>query len=57
MVVDLLGGSLGPQAMVERLVKLNNIDIGWPWHNKSHMVLLEFTYIPIGIGDNVYFYS
>ena len=57
MVVDLLGGSLGPaaQAMVERFgLNLTTIDVGWPAAAAiSYGTLLGSLAIPIGIGINV----
>ena len=57
MVVDLLGGSLGPaaQAMVERFgLHLTTIDVGWPAAAAiSYGTLLGSLAIPIGIGINV----
>ena len=57
MVVDLLGGSLGPaaQAMVERFgLNLTTIDVGWPAAAAiSYGTLLGSLAIPIGIGINL----
>lgn len=57
MVVDLLGGSLGPaaQAMVERFgLNLTTIDVGWPAAAAiSYGTLLGSLSIPIGIGINL----
>lgn len=57
MVVDLLGGSLGPaaQQMVERFgLNLTTIDVGWPAAAAiSYGTLLGSLAIPIGIGLNL----
>ena len=57
MVVDLLGGSLGPaaQEMVKRFgLNLTTIDVGWPAAAAiSYGTLLGSLAIPIGIGVNI----
>ncbi|MGX7109465.1 PTS galactitol transporter subunit IIC [Facklamia miroungae] len=57
MVIDLLGGSLGPAAqhMVERFgLNLTTIDVGWPAAAAiSYGTVLGSLAIPIGIGVNI----
>ncbi|MDT2813961.1 PTS galactitol transporter subunit IIC [Vagococcus carniphilus] len=57
LVIDLLGGSLGPaaQQMVERFgLNLTTIDIGWPAAAAiSYGTVLGSLAIPIGVGLNI----
>lgn len=57
LVIDLLGGSLGPaaQQMVERFgLNLTTIDVGWPAAAAiSYGTVLGSLAIPIGVGLNI----
>lgn len=57
LVIDLLGGSLGPaaQQMVERFgLNLTTIDVGWPAAAAiSYGTILGSLAIPIGVGLNI----
>lgn len=57
LIIDLLGGSLGPaaQQMVDRFgLNLTTIDVGWPAASAiSYGTILGSLAIPVGIGVNV----